>query len=197
MEIIIDFETAGIEVGKDYIWQASYILLEDFQVKKIRQSVYLLESDIRKDKELIEDINKSDTLVAHNVNFERKLIERHLSITGKGEYCTMLKTQEALNLKKFPKLSEVVESLELNKDRRIERISNCVMNYHDSLFDVCQTLKLYTFLKGADYQLSPKVVVKKPSKMEMLLALSMVSKISDFWRGVGKEIYKWSRFHYK
>ena len=86
-------------------------------------------------------------LVAHNIDFDRAVISNELSRLNipKQNFltihviCTMKTAKNILNLKKYPKLTELILSLSPNYD---------ISNAHDALWDAETCLKSFHIILG-------------------------------------------------
>jgi len=102
-------------------------------------------------------LDEADTIVAHNLSFDKKIIEKELERTGYPNYfnikshqiydtmkkginvCNIMRTgNSGRHYKKFPKLSELYEHLFKPKADCIE-----FTNAHNAIYDVLMTLRCY------------------------------------------------------
>jgi DNA polymerase-3 subunit epsilon len=98
--------------------------------------------------------SRADTLVAHNIGFDLKHIQRwhDISTENKELYCTMESTKWLYDypyLKngepKWPRLSEAAEHFDIDLQKIAERTG---LEFHDSLFDVYVTAAVYRELQA-------------------------------------------------
>ena len=171
MIIFLDTETTGIRPGQ--ICQLSYIMQDKertfsknffFSVDKMDYGAFMVHGfSIDKLRELsngktfadyadeiIEDINRADLVVAHNVSFDSMFLRTEFERLGvvyapKKEFCTMKKLTPICKLMrtskvayKYPKLSEACEffcvgDTEIKQD--VNRLFGETLGYHDARFD--------------------------------------------------------------
>ena len=100
------------------------------------------------------DPARIDTLIAHNIEFDRKFIEHHhkLDLSEFDQVCTMKGTQylyDAPSYKngepKWPRLSEAAAWAKVDLDEIAKRTS---ADFHTSLFDVYVTLEIYKAMRA-------------------------------------------------
>lgn len=171
MILFLDTETTGIRPGQ--ICQLSYIMQEKeraiaknffFSVDKMDYGAFMVHGfSIDKLKELsngkyffdhseeiMEDVNRADVLVAHNVSFDMMFMRTEFERLGevfapRKEFCTMKKLTPICKLMrtsrvayKYPKLSEACEFFgitvtEIKQD--VNRLFGENLGYHDARFD--------------------------------------------------------------
>ena len=113
--------------------------------KNVKYSKYFY-----KDKSIPTLFNLSDTLIAHNINFDLTHIQdnfKDINLDDKELYCTMREVQYLYEAPyynngepKYPKLSEAIEHFNIDTDKIRDKTQ---ANYHDSLFDVYCTYEIY------------------------------------------------------
>jgi len=108
-----------------------------------------------KDDKYIKNIfDKSDILIAHNIDFDiSHIIDdfKDINLDDKNMYCTMRKVQYLYDAPyyknsepKYPRLSEAIEHFNIDINE-IKKKTN--LDYHNSLFDVYCTYEIYKRLQ--------------------------------------------------
>lgn len=109
--------------------------------------------------EVFEDINNAK-IICHNTKFDLSFLKKEFaqldkSIKTDDNFCTMQYYTSELRIKnyygyKWPKLSEVVNYLALDKLELIEKAKEIYntneVDYHDSRFDVYVTYVIYSYI---------------------------------------------------
>jgi len=99
--------------------------------------------------EFLQDIEmyKVSFLVAHNISFDRAVVSHeltrlnvpHMDFLTLHTICTMKLSKKILNLRKYPKLTELITYLSPNYD---------ISNAHDALWDTETCLKSFHIILG-------------------------------------------------
>jgi len=103
--------------------------------------------------QFIDDFREADFLIGHNVNFDIRFLKHELFSLGelfepKNSFCTMAYYRDICKIKKAngevknPKLSEVIDWLNISESQISEttkKLFNGNGNYHDARFDTAAT----------------------------------------------------------
>lgn len=132
--MVLDTDTTGLEKDKDFIWHTSYLLFDtkSKEVLAYKERLYDEKGSIGKDAEFLKDLQSSNGIVSHNLDFDKGFLRAELgdiysiSYGKKAELCTMKKAKDIIKIYddylgdyKFPKLIEAYKHLKL-KERYTE-----------------------------------------------------------------------------
>lgn len=120
--------------------------------------------------EIFKDFKEEKLLIAHNIQFDKVFLIEEFKRAGKDihelncEYfCTMQYYTDILRIPhtyygyKFPQLKEVVEYLNIERDKLKQETAEIFdmniedVNYHDARFDIVATMNIYKYI-DSDFQ---------------------------------------------
>jgi DNA polymerase III epsilon subunit-like protein len=139
-----------------------------------------------------EQLKNTDTLVAHNLAFDLKIIQRAFDLFAikfvkpKNLHCTMMMAKDVMKLKgqfkdyKFPKLQECFEAF----------FHTSPQKYHDALLDVQLCRELYFHLKRKDVEIKGPQVI--PTELLIKLEGESYDRFVIFLNGLNpKKLTQW------
>lgn len=222
MKVVFDTETTGLNPCENEIAQLSYIMVDDnYEIKTAKNFYFSVDyvepgashvngltkkvldelSEGKKFEDFAEEIYcdflSSETLIAHNIEFDLSFIREEFKRLNYDIYklnenkkycCTMHEYTDILKINhkyhgyKYPRLDEVMWKLNVSREH-ISNMANDIfeiedIGYHDARFDIVATLIAYKSLEHIE-----KYMTCYDTFKHLNWANRSIREINDYYKG--------------